>query len=80
MLKKIVHLFDMEDSIFKLVKISSNIALIISIIGILSLLVYLKYYISYELYEGGIILFKTGILFAIQSLICGMVINHIKNS
>ena len=47
---------------------------IISIIGILSLLVYLKYYISYELYEGGIILFKTGILLAAVFPVVGILL------
>lgn len=80
MLKKIANLFDIEDSIFRLVQIGSNIAMGICLLGILSLLIFLKHYISYDLYEGGIILFKTGILLAMQSLICGIAINYIKNS
>lgn len=79
MFQKIKDLFNMDDSILKIVLFGFRISIIICSISIVTLLIYYKYYISHDLYEGSLILFKTGLLYAIQFLICGIAINKIKH-
>jgi len=49
----------------------------IGITAILLLVIYKNSYISYDLVEASIILFRTGIFFLMQFLICGIAINKI---
>ena len=79
MFQKIKDLLNMDDNILKIVLFGFKISIFICTISIISLLIYYKYYISHDLYEGSIILFRTGILYAIQFLICGIAINKIKH-
>ena len=78
MLQKLKDLFDMEEPILKLVRKGMKFSIIICSISIISLLIYNKYYISHDLYTGSFILFRTGLLFAIQFLICGIAFNTIR--
>ena len=78
MLQKIKSFFDMEEPIYKIVLFGFKLSIVICLSAICSLLLYFKFYISHDLYEGSIILFRTGLLFAIQFFICGIAINKIK--
>lgn len=78
MFKKLKNLFDMEEPILKLVQMGIKLSIIICAISITILLIYNKYYISHDLYAVGFILFRTGLLFAIQFLICGIAFNAIR--
>lgn len=79
MLEKIKTLLNMDEPVLKIVRFGLKLSIIICTIAILSLLTYYKFYISHDLYEGSVILFRTGLLFAVQFFICGIAINKIKN-
>ena len=79
MLQKMKEFFYLEDSALKIVKFGFKISILICALSIITLLIYYKYYISHDLYEGSIILFRTGLLFAIQFLICGIALTKIKS-
>ncbi|MBR6034001.1 MAG: hypothetical protein IKP28_04630 [Clostridia bacterium] len=49
----------------------------IGIIGILLLLTYNTYSVSYDFFDGGIILIRTSILFGTDFFICGFIIDKI---
>lgn len=78
MVHKIKDLFDLDDHILKIIQFGLKISILICAISIVVLLIYRTFYISHDLYEGGIILFRTGLLFAVQFLICGIAINKIS--
>lgn len=79
MLQKMKELFYMEEPALKIVKFGLKISIIICVLAIISLLIYYKYYISHDLYEGSIILFRTGLLYGIQFFICGIAWTKIKS-
>lgn len=78
MLQNFKSMFEIDNSLLKIIKIGFKISIVICSISIICLLIYCKYYISHDLYEGSIILFKTGLLYAIQFFICGIAINKIR--
>lgn len=80
MIHSFKSLFDMDESVLKILKSGLKLSIVICAVAIFSMLIYYKFYISHDLYEGSIILFRTGLLFAVQFLICGIAINKIKNA
>lgn len=50
------------------------------LIGIVLLLLHRQFFISYELIEASMIIFKTSLFFAMQFLICGVAFNKILNT
>ena len=63
----------------KLVKIFLYISFFISLIGILTLFIYNSYYISIDLYKASIIIFRTGLLIGVFSIIYGIFFSNINN-
>jgi len=61
--------------IILLLHIFLTISYFISFIGILMLYIYNKFYISIDLYKASIIVFRTGLIAAIFSVICGFAFN-----
>ena len=78
MLQRIKNLLVMDEHVLRIVRFGFKLSIFIWTLAITILLIYSKYYISHDLFEGGFILFRTGLLFAIQFLICGIVISQIK--
>ena len=64
----------------KLVKIFLYISFLICIIGILLLHIYIKYYFSINLFKASIIVFRTGLLCGIFTIICGIFFEKYLNS
>ena len=62
----------------KLIKIFNIISIIISIIGLLTLFTYNYFYISINLYKASIIIFRTGLLTIVFSIICGIFFSNIE--
>ncbi len=63
----------------RLVNINLLISFIISGIGLLLLSIHHTYYISIYLYEASIIIFRTGLLAGVFSVICGIFFeNYLK--
>ncbi len=70
---------NMSTKVFKIVNCGFGISFTFCFIGILLLLVYNTYPSSYDFYQGGLILFKTGISFIATFLACGIVFDKINN-
>ena len=80
MLKRFVNLFSQIDlPILKVIRSGFRFSFFVCLISILLLEIYHSFYISYTLYEGALILFRTGLMFAIAFLICGIGVDTIKN-
>ena len=56
----------------KIMKIFLNIAFFICLLGTLMLWIYHTHYISIHLFKASIIIFRTGLLTGIFSIICGI--------
>lgn len=65
--------------IILLINIFLMISYFISIIGIFMLYTYNNFYISIDLYKASIIVFRTGLMTAIFSVICGFAFNQYLN-
>lgn len=50
------------------------------LVGIILLLLHKYFFISFELIEASMIIFKTSLFFAMQFLICGIAFNKILNA
>ena len=50
------------------------------LVGIVLLLLHKQFFISFELIEASMIIFKTSLFFAMQFLICGIAFNKILNA
>lgn len=70
---------NMSNQVFKIVNYGFGISFSFCLIGILLLLVYNTYPSSYDFYQGGLILFKTGISFIATFLACGIVFDKLQN-
>ena len=66
------HLEITNPKALKLINIFLHISFFICIIGISILWIYNQYYSSIYLYKSSIIIFRTGLLTAIFSIICGI--------
>lgn len=72
--------FDIKDKkTIKLINTSLYISFFICLIGTITLYIYNKFYISMDVYKASIIIFRTGLLSAIFSIICGIFFNKYKN-
>lgn len=71
-------LSNMNSKIFKIVNFGFGFSFFVCLIGILFLLTYNTYPTSYDFYQGGLILFKTGISFIAIFLCCGIAFNKLK--
>lgn len=69
---------DIDKSISKVMNYGFVFSLIIGILAIATLVLYKVSYISYDLVDASIILFRTGILFTVQFLACGYAMNTVK--
>ncbi len=67
-----------KKSIF-LINIFQKISLMISFIGTISLYIFLKYFISFDLFEISIIIFRTGLLCGVFSFCTGVFFNAINH-
>lgn len=70
--------FNLDKKTIFLINIFEIISFGISFIGIIFLYIFLKYYISSDLYDISIIIFRTGLLSGVFSFICGVIISNIK--
>ena len=68
---------DISISIMNIINRGLLFSFFIGIIGILLLLTYNTYSVSYDFFEGGIILIRTSILFGTEFFICGFIIDKI---
>ena len=84
MKKKIIKFVNSLKNIDKTISKVMNYGFIISIafgiLGIITLLLYKFSYISYDLIEASILLFKSGLLFTIQTFACGYTIDLVKKN
>ena len=69
---------NIDEKISKIMEKGFKFSLIVGILGILTLILYKYAYISYDLIEASIILFKTGLLFTIQFFVCGYTIDTVR--
>lgn len=71
--------FSIKDKkILKLLNIFNNISYIVCIIATLIMYIHYKYLISFDLFEASIIIFRTGLLINIFSIMSAFVINKYK--
>lgn len=71
MIQNIVNkLKRMDKKIIKLIDIGQMIFFLVSVLGVLLLLIHYKMYISAELYQIGIEIFKIGIIGAVSVVVC----------
>ena len=66
------HLTITDKKAKKLISIFLHISFFICLIGIITLYIYNSYFTDIALYKSSIIIFRTGILIAIFSVICGI--------
>lgn len=69
---------NIDKSICKVMEKGFIFSLIIGILSIFTLTLYRFSYISYDLIEASIILFRSGLLFTVQFFICGYTIDALK--
>ena len=62
----------------KLLHIFNYVSHIICIIGIILMYIHNKYFISFDLFEAAIIVFRTGLLTRVFSIMSAFVINKYK--
>lgn len=80
MLNLLKNLFEIDKSFLKLIKIGLIISFAICLVAIIFVTLYNKYYISHDLYEASIILLKTGLIYAVQFIVCGIATNKIQKT
>ena len=81
MIKKILgEINEIDNSIMKLMNNGFIFSFAIGILGILFLLTYNTYSVSYDIYQGGFILVKTGLIFAAEILGCGFVVDKLNKN
>ncbi len=79
MIKKVlIELKELDNSIIKIMNNGFAFCFGIGIIGIVLLLTYNTYSVSYDIYKAGFILVKTSIIFAAQFFACGFVANKLR--
>ena len=67
-----------DKKVLKLLDIFNLISNIICIIGIIIMYIHYKYFISFDLFDAAIIIFRTGLLSNVFSIMCAFVINKFK--
>ncbi len=79
MIKKVLkELKEMDTSIMKVINNGFIFSFAIGVLGMLLLLTYNTYSVSYDIYQGGMILVRTGFIFAAQFLGCGFVVDKLN--
>lgn len=79
MIKKFINTTkNIEKEILKIIFSSLKFSFIICVVACVILLIYILNPISHILYDSGLILFKTGLNFAIISFVCGFAMDIIK--
>ena len=77
--KQVTNMFkNMDKKILIFMEKGITLSSLFCIIGILFLLVYKNSYITYDLVEGSIILFRTSLFFVVQFFICGIAMDKIS--
>lgn len=79
MIKNIINDFKNLDKVDK--KIMKNGLKFCSILGIIALIILITYNLSFTipiLYSVGFILFKLSLIFGVEFIICGLVVDKIK--
>ena len=67
-----------EKSILNFMYLGINFSFFICVISSLMLLFYILNPISYLIFDAGIILFKTSLIFAVSFFICAIIVNNLK--
>ena len=67
-----------DKKVLKLLHIFNFISNIICTIGIIIMYIYYKYLISFDLFNAAIIIFRTGLLASVFSIMSAFVINKYK--
>ena len=70
-------LINIDKPIYKIMKKGLNFSFVICVFSLLVLITYKNFYISSDLYDASLLLFKTGIFFATQFIMCAIVTNMI---
>ncbi len=70
-------LLPIDKKIMKIINRGLWISLIIGVIGIFLILAYNTYSVTYDFYEGGFILIKTGLAFAAELIGLGIATNKL---
>ena len=79
MIKKIIdNIKNIEKNTLKIMIIGLKFSFSICVISSIVSLLYILHPISHILYDSGIILFKTGLTFAISFFLCAFAIDKIK--
>lgn len=76
-MNKLLNL-NFDKKTMKLMKIFNIVSIIFFFISIIILYIFNKFYISISLYKSSLIIFRTGLLINIFSIICGIIITGIK--
>ena len=77
--KKLLSMIkNMDKTVSKIVNKGLHFSFGICLIGLFVLIFYRASYISHQMLEAAIILFQTGLLFAIQFFACGIGVDTIK--
>ena len=70
--------FIKDKKILKLLKIFNWVSIFICIIGILLMYIHYHYFISFDLFDAAIIVFRTGLLSEVFSIMSAFVFNKMK--
>ena len=68
---------DLDKKIFSFMKKGFIFSYFIGIAAIVLLVIYKNSYISYDLVEASMILFRTGMLFLVAFFVCGIAVNKL---
>lgn len=70
--------FKLDSKTMSLINTFEKISLIISLIGIIFLYIFLEFFISFDLYEISLIIFRTGLLCGVCSFCFGVFFNAVN--
>lgn len=80
MIKNILkQIKEMDASTIKAINNGLMCSFIIGILGLLLLVTYNMFSVSYDIYQGGFILVKTGMIFSAETFGCGFIVDRINN-
>ncbi len=78
-MKKILsEIKQINKKVIKIINYGFTFCFAVSIIGLLLMLTYNTYSVSYDFFKAGIILIRTSILFAAQFVACGFIMDRLK--
>lgn len=77
----IFQTFKIQDQkTIKLLNKSINFSFLVCLIGIILIYIHYKYFISFDLFDISIIIFRTGLLIGVFSLMSAFIINKYKEN